>query len=77
LDAIRYDTKNPRIELKIHLVDYIGIFNNRAQLEEFESNCIQCNKYKEGKCSLLIKSKEGRIQPEIQNNKCSKFKDGK
>ena len=72
--AIYYDSKNPRIELTIYQTDYIGIFDNRAQLEEFESNCIQCNRYRDGKCSLLVKSKEGRIQDEIQDNICSKFK---
>jgi len=73
--GIRYDTKNPRIELKIYPTDYIGIFDNRAQLEEFESNCIQCNRYKDGKCSILIKSKEGRIQENIVNNTCKNFKE--
>lgn len=72
--AIYYDSKNPRIELTIYPTDYIGIFENHTQLEEFESNCIQCNRYKEGKCSLLVKSKEGRIQGEINNCICSKYK---
>jgi len=75
--AIYYDSKNPHIEFVIHPTDYIGIFDNRAQLEEFESNCIQCNKYKEGKCSILCKAKEGRIQPEIENKICTKFKGAK
>ena len=72
--AIHYDSKNPRIKLIIYPVDYIGIFDNYTQLEEFESNCIQCNRYKDGKCSLLAKSKEGRIQEEIQDGICSKYK---
>lgn len=72
--AIRYDSKNPRMEIQIYEMDYIGIFDNRAQLEEFRTNCIQCSRYKEGKCSLLVKSLEGRIQEEIENNICSKFK---
>lgn len=74
VNAIYYDSKNPRIELIIKPVDYIGIFNNRAQLEEFESNCIQCNRYREGRCSLLVKSKEGRVQENIVNNICKNFK---
>jgi Holliday junction resolvase RusA-like endonuclease len=77
VQGIYYDIENPRIEMTIHEVDYIGIFKNYTQLDEFVSNCIQCNKYKEGKCGLLCKAKEGRIQNEIQNNICSKFKDGK
>lgn len=74
VQGVYYDSKNPRMEMIIYPTSYIGIFDNRAQLELFTSNCIQCNKYKEGKCSLLVKSLEGRIQEEIQNNICSKFK---
>lgn len=74
VQGIWYDTDNPRIELEIKPVDYIGIFKNISQLEEFESNCIQCKKYKDGKCSVLIKAKEGRIQPDIIDMKCSKYK---
>jgi len=44
------------------------------QLEEFLSNCVQCKRYKDGKCSLLVKAKEGRIQEDIQELQCSKFK---
>jgi crossover junction endodeoxyribonuclease RusA len=74
VNAIYYDSQNPRIELTIYPVDYIGIFNNQEQLETFESNCIQCKKYKERKCSVLNKAIEGRIQEEIVDGKCSKFK---
>lgn len=73
--GIRYDTKNPRIELKIYCVDYIGIFDNREKLEEFESKCAQCTKYKEGKCSIYKKAVEGRIQEEINCEICSKYKE--
>lgn len=72
--AIYYDGNNPRIELEIRPTEYIGIFNNRTQLEVFESNCIQCKKYKEGKCAVLCKAKEGRIQEAIQDNKCKNYK---
>jgi crossover junction endodeoxyribonuclease RusA len=71
--GIQYDSNNPRIELEIKPVDYIGIFENVSQLEQFESNCIECAKYNRN-CSLLTKAKEGRIQEEILDLKCSKFK---
>ena len=70
---IYYDAQNPRIELEIYPVNYIGVFDNASQLEEFESNCIGCSRYKRN-CSLLKKAKEGRIQEEIQGLKCSKYK---
>lgn len=74
VNAIYYDNKNPRIEIEIYPVDYIGIFENQEHLVKFKSKCILCNKYKEGKCSILTKSIEGRIQEEVQNGNCTKFK---
>ena len=71
--AIFYDTKNPRIELSIHPVDYIGIFDDMAQLESFESNCIECTRYTRN-CRILRSAKQGKIQEEIQDNVCSKRK---
>lgn len=73
VQSINYDSKNPRIEIEIRPVDYIGVFDNISQLEQFESNCIGCARYNRN-CSLLIKAKEGRIQEEIQDFKCSKYK---
>lgn len=74
VNAIYYDSKNPRIEIKIFPVDYIGIFNNQEQLDGFESNCIHCTRYRERKCSILNKAIEGRIQDETVGMTCSKFK---
>ena len=73
VQRIYYNSTNPRIELTIKAVDYIGIFDDISQLEEFESNCIGCTKYNRN-CSLLNKAKEGRIQEEIQDYKCTKYK---
>lgn len=74
--AIYYDAENPRIELAIHPVDYIGVFKNSSQLDEFESNCIDCTRYKRN-CKILRQAKEGRIQNEIKNNMCDKYKKSK
>lgn len=73
VQQIRYDSNNPRVEIVIHPVEYVGIFENSSQLEEFESNCIGCNRYKRN-CSILQKAKEGRIQEEIENWICLKQK---
>lgn len=73
VQRIYYDSKKPRLELCIYPVDYIGIFNNISQLENFESNCFGCNRYKRN-CSILQKAKEGRIQDEIVNFICLKHK---
>ena len=73
VQRIYYDSKNPRLELDIYPVDYIGIFDNISQLEKFESNCFGCSRYKRN-CSVLQKAKEGRIQDEIKNMICTKLK---
>ena len=39
----------------------------------FESRCIGCNRYKRN-CSILQKAKEGRIQKDVENLECKKFK---
>ena len=69
---IYYDNKNPRIELKIYPSEFIGIFNNKGEYEEFVSKCIKCKRYKRN-CSILKKALEGRIQDEIVRNKCLKY----
>lgn len=74
VNRIYYDSKNPRIEMKIYKVDYIGIFDNQQQLDVFTDNCISCSRYKLGKCSLYKKAVEGRIQEEIDDATCSKYK---
>lgn len=74
VQRIYYDSSNPRIEFTIYSVDYIGIFDNQEQLNEFEDKCKTCSRYKRN-CSILKKAKEGRIQEEIQDLYCSKYKE--
>lgn len=74
VQRVLYDSSNPRIELEIYPVDYIGIFDNKEQLDCFEDKCKTCNRYKRN-CSILKKAKEGRIQEEICDLKCNKYKE--
>lgn len=74
--AIYYDSKNPRIELTIHPVDYIGIFDNVSHLESFESKCAGCTRYKRN-CSILRNAKEGKITEDIVDGVCLKIKEKK
>lgn len=73
VQSVRYDSENPRIEIAIHPVDYIGIFDSLSQHENFVSRCIGCTRYKRN-CSLLKAAEEGRIQEEIVDGQCLKFK---
>ena len=73
VNRIYYDSSNPRIELEIYPVDYIGIFDNYDQMQKFEDTCKTCQRYKRN-CSILKKAKEGRIQEYICSSQCSKYK---
>lgn len=73
VQAVYYDAKNPRVEICIHPVDYIGVFNNAPHLEKFISKCAVCTRSTRN-CSLLNKAKEGKIQEEIADGVCSKYK---
>lgn len=73
VQGIYYDPENPRIEIIITPVDYIGIFKNADELDAFEKTCVGCTRYKRN-CRLLANAKQGRIQTEIQDGKCSGYK---
>lgn len=71
---IYYDSKNPRFEIEIKPVEYIGIFDNKEDLLTFENKCSKCSRYKRN-CSILKKAKLGKIQNEINEwYECLKFK---
>ena len=76
VNRILYDSSNPRIEFDIYPVEYIGIFDNIESLSKFEDKCEKCIRYNRN-CSILRKAKEGRIQVEITNLQCSKYKEKK
>ena len=71
---VYFDTENPHIELIIYPVEFTGIFDNDIVLNNFESACKTCNRYSRN-CSILKAAKEGRIQEEIENFICSKYKE--
>lgn len=76
VQRIYYDSANPHVELTIHPVEYIGVFDNASQLEEFESNCVGCTRYANN-CSILSKAKQGRAQKEITCGVCNAYKQRK
>ena len=74
VQAIYYDSNNPRVEIEIKPVDYIGLFKNKSQMNKFiKSFCIGCTRYKRN-CSILQKAKEGRIQECMDGESCSEYK---
>lgn len=77
VQAVYYDSLNPRMEIHIHPVEYIGIFNNTDELNDFKSRCLMC-KYNKRNCSVLKKAVDGKIQEEITREdnilRCFKYK---
>lgn len=77
VNRIYYDSNNPRIEIDIYPVNYVGIFDYYDNYMDFEDKCKNCIRYNRN-CSLLRKAKEGRIQKEISDNYvCEKYKEKK
>lgn len=72
VQAIYYDSQNPRIELTIHPVNYVGIFKDADTMKAFEDRCQQCSRYSRN-CSILRKAKEGRVQGETDGHTCEKY----
>lgn len=72
VQGIYYDSQNPRIEIEIYPVDYIGIFESEWDYTMFESKCRTCKRYSRN-CSILNKALAGKIQDEICMNVCSKY----
>jgi Holliday junction resolvase RusA-like endonuclease len=82
---ILYDTKNPRIELTLTPVDYVGVFKDNEAAKKFELKCSDgngkmCSRYLNGRCSILTDLLAGSIREEVENINnpvCSKFKQKK
>lgn len=76
VQRIYYDSQNPRVEFYIHPVDYIGVFENEDEKNEFENKCKTCSRYARN-CSILRKALESRVQDEISDGECIKYKEKK
>lgn len=73
VQQIYYDSKNPHIEVSIHPVSYIGIFDNYDKLKKYELKCENCCRFSKN-CSLLARAKMGYIQEGIAQDDCLFFK---
>lgn len=73
VQRIYYDPQNPRVELVIYPVDYIGVFDNASQFMDFNANCVGCTRYARN-CSILRKASDGYVQSEVHDGVCDKFK---
>lgn len=64
-----YDTENPRIEMYIHPVDYIGIFDDPEWVAQFEERCQECFRWNNGRCTVYKDSLNGRIHGDVYREK--------
>ncbi|ALA47884.1 putative crossover junction endodeoxyribonuclease RusA [Brevibacillus phage Sundance] len=77
---IVYDSKNPRIELTLVPVEFVGIFKNQEMLRDFQKVCESCSRYRKGSCSIIKNSIAGTVREEIGNiydPRCTQFKEKK
>jgi hypothetical protein len=71
---ILIDKNHPRVELEISLAPYVGIFENIDEMLQFRYKCVKCVNFKQDKCKILNNAIEGRVQEEIQDGECLKFR---
>lgn len=74
VQRIYYDTQSPRVELTIHPVEYIGVFDDAQRMDDFCSVCIGCSRNSRN-CSIQKKAINGFVQPEVRDGKCDKYKE--
>lgn len=76
---VKYDPKNPSFSLVLRKVQYVGLFKNEQQKNDFESKCESCRFYRDGGCSILNKIKASRVTQEYNEseNTCKKYTERK
>ena len=80
-NRVYIDKDNPRIELIITQVKFIGVFDNKRIMNDFISKCKTCNRYRKGSCGILKDSLDNKITKEVNkinnNFECNKYKEKK
>lgn len=72
VQGIFYDNVNPRIEITITEVDYIGVLQNEKELDLLDTQCNTCNRNIE-KCKVRKAALEGRVHCDIRAGVCPKY----
>lgn len=77
---ILFDKENPRIEITLSPVEYVGVFKDKEEAQHFEEGCKECTRYLNGRCSILIDSLSGSVRNEIEYDSmplCTVYKEKK
>lgn len=76
VQRIYYDSKDPHIEISIHPVSYVGIFDNNDKFENYENRCKGCSRYSRN-CSVFNRVKAGHIHEGVTQDSCLFYKPNK
>jgi Holliday junction resolvase RusA-like endonuclease len=73
---IMYSPNNPRVEVSITPVEYVGVFDSEEEAKNFENMCSDCSRYRKGSCSILKDSLNGTEREEIDLDQfdCTEYK---
>lgn len=74
---VMIDRENPRVEVTFTPVDFVGIFEDKADANDFVAKCMSCTRYRNGRCSIMQDSLEGVIRQEIEKQNCTEYKEKK
>ncbi|WP_340174185.1 RusA family crossover junction endodeoxyribonuclease [Staphylococcus gallinarum] len=77
-DRVYIDPSNPRVELTFKQTGWNGIFPDKNTMNDFETNCMYCSRYRKGGCSILKGALNNKVQETINYNEqgftCNKYK---
>lgn len=72
VQGIFYDPANPRIEITITEVDYIGVLQDTDEMRTLDVQCHSCSRDIK-KCKVRKAALEGRVQSGVDKGICPKY----
>ena len=72
VQGIFYDAQNPRVEITIHPVTYIGVLRDPSEMTILDIQCQKCAR-KKNVCSVRKNALEGRVKCGIKGGICPSY----
>lgn len=72
VQGIFYDPANPRVEITIYEVEYMGVLMNRNEIRAFDAQCNSCRR-KPKSCGIRKMAYEGRVKCGVKGGICPSF----
>lgn len=76
VERVMYSSKYPSFSIKLYRTDYVGLFKNKEDRQDFiDSQCAECKFYRNGACSVLKSIDSSKLVDEYnpRDNICFKF----